>query len=120
MGVERFADRLAAERYGDDPPVGIFEVDPGEPDALWISERLFERLVLVARAYELPVLPRLGGMERVGLVREQAESLLDELEFVAGRLNDDLAVGTAQVIADYVAGRVRARGSGVRVSVEGN
>ena len=41
------------------------------------------------------------------LDKVRCESLLDELAFVAGRLNDDLAISTAQAIADYVAERTR-------------
>jgi hypothetical protein len=120
MSHEHFADRLTADRYADDEPVGIFETDPSEPNALWISDRLFGRLVLVARAYELHVLPMLGGTERITLGREQCESFLDELEFVAERLHDELAVTTAQSIADYLTGRIRSSHGDVRVSVEGS
>jgi hypothetical protein len=57
--TERFADRLDPASYTDDPVVGVYEADPDAADALWISERLFGRLTLVASAYELHTLPLL-------------------------------------------------------------
>jgi hypothetical protein len=105
---DRFADRLDASIYeDDDETVGVFESSPAEQDSLWLSGRLVHRLTGVAAAYELHTLPMLGGSEPVRLDRLRCESLLDELAFVADRLNDPLAVQTAQVIADYVAIRTR-------------
>jgi hypothetical protein len=105
---DRFADRLDASTYeDDDETVGVFESSPAEQDSLWLSGRLFHRLTGVAAAYALRTLPMLGGSESVRLDRLRCESLLDELAFVADRLNDPLAVKTAQVIADYVAIRTR-------------
>lgn len=85
MRPDRFADRLDAEMFGSDAVVGVFESEPSEADALWLSERLFARLVMVARAYELHTLPLLGGSNAVRLSRPQCESLFDELAFVADR-----------------------------------
>ena len=70
----------------------MYESDPDEEDSLWIPERLFGRLTQVASAYELHTLPMLGGMDPVQLNRARCEALLDEVAFVAERLNDPLAV----------------------------
>ena len=41
--MDRFADRLDAATYADDDEVvGVYELDPSEADALWLSARLFE------------------------------------------------------------------------------
>lgn len=105
---DRFADRLNSATYNDDDgTVGVFEADPGEDDSLWISERLFLRLTAVASGYELHTLPMLGGTDPVRLNRQRCQSLLDELSFVAERLNDPIASSTAQAIQDYIAVRVR-------------
>lgn len=118
--IERFSDRLDAQRFADDPVVGVFESDPSEQDAIWLAERLFSRLVLVAQGYELHTLPLLGGSDPVRINRAQCQNLLDELEFVALRLNDDpLAVNAAQSIANYVSSRVRRPGEEIWVTFEG-
>jgi hypothetical protein len=114
---DEFADRLDASTYeDDDETVGVFETSPAEQDSLW----LFHRLTGVAAAYELHTLPMLGGSEPVRLDRLRCESLLDELAFVADRLNDPLAVKTAQVIADYVAIRTRRPAWAGQVTFEGD
>ena len=102
MSSDRFMDRFDAARYADDEPVGVFETDPGEADALWLPERLFARLVHIGSAYELHTLPMLGGVEPFRLNRLQCEDLLDEVAFVAERLHDPLAVQAAQALTDYV------------------
>jgi hypothetical protein len=117
--IDRFSDRLDAETFSDGPVVGVFESNPSEQDALWLSERLFGRLVLVAKAYELHTLPLLGGTDPVRLGRAQCQSLLDELTFVADRLNDPLAVDAAQSISNYVYRRAHRAGQEVRVTFEG-
>jgi len=118
---DRFADRLDAATYEhDDDVVGVFEPDSGDEDSLWLSARLFGRLTAVASAYELHTLPMVGGSEPVQLNRHRCESLLDELTFVAERLDDPLAVSTAQAITDYVAARVRRPGWDGFVTFEGD
>jgi hypothetical protein len=108
VAQDRYADRLDPSTYeDDDDTVGIFESDPEEPDSLWLSGRLFHRLTGIATAYDLHTLPQLGGLEDDRLNRARCESLLDELAFVAERLNDPLAIGVAQAISDYVVARLR-------------
>ena len=111
MPEELFAARLDAATYAnDDDGVDVYEVGAADRDSLWLSGRLFRRLTGVAAAYELHTLPMLAGFEPVRLNRVQCESLLDELGFVADRLNDPLATQTAQQIADYVSVRTRRLG----------
>jgi hypothetical protein len=106
--LDRFADRFDPATYAeDDELVGVFEADPSEDDALWLSARLFRRLTGVASAYELHSLPLLDSSEPVRLNRVRCEDILDEIAFVAERLDDPLAVATAQIITDYLAARAR-------------
>ena len=58
---------------------------------VWIPERLFARMQRLADAYQLHMLPGLDPYARNSLGREQVESLLDELEFIA-RVVDDAAL----------------------------
>lgn len=100
MTGDRFADRLDAATYSDDPVVGVYSEDPGEASSLWVPERLFERLVLLARAYGLHTLPLLGGSEPVHLTGPMIGSLVDELDFVRARVDDPLVTTWARGIAD--------------------
>ena len=111
MHTERFADRLDPMTYeADDDVVGIYEIDPGEPDALWCSARLFRRLVLIGAAYELHTLPLLDGSVDVHLNQTRCLALVDEIAFVAERVDDALVVGLAQSLVDYVSRRTRRPG----------
>lgn len=119
--LDRFADRLDPATYSeDDGTVSVFESDPGAKDSLWISERLFRRLAAVASGYELHTLPMLGGPDPVRLNWQRCQSLLDELAFVAERLNDPIASSTAQVIQDFIAARVRRPSWDGEVTFEGD
>jgi hypothetical protein len=118
--IDRFSDRLDAASYTDDPEVGVYESDPAEEDSLWISERLFERLTKVALAYELHTLPMLGGMDPVRLNRARCEALLDEVAFVAERLNDPLAAEVAQSLSAYLTRRIWNPRWDAVVTFEGN
>ena len=120
MTPDRYADRLEAATYAaDDETVGIFESSPNEPDSLWLSGRLFNRLIGVAAAYDLHMLPMLGGPGAEQLNRSRCESFLDELAFVADRLNDPLARQTAQAISDYVAIRLGRPGWAGSITFDG-
>lgn len=100
--------------------VGVYEADPDEDDALWISERLFGRLAYVASAYELHTLPMLGGTDPVPLNRKRCEGLLDEVAFVAERLNDPLAAEIAQSLTTYLTRRLWNPRWDAVVTFEGN
>ena len=119
MPTNRFADRLDPVTFADDPVVGVYEGGPDDGDALWISERLFGRFTLVASAYELHALPLLGGTDPVPLNRATYESLLDEIAFVAERLDDPLVTQVAQTLSDYLASRTQNPVWGGVITVEG-
>ena len=120
MTAKDFADRLEARTYQDvDGLVSVYEFEASDADALWLSGRLFRRLTCVAQAYELRTLPLLGGMDPVILTKPMCAALLVELGFVTDRLNDELAHETAQVVADFVADRLRRPLWNGSVTVEG-
>lgn len=50
MDLVRYSDRLDPATYADDEPVVIFE-EGHEADGLYVSERLFWRLVQVGKGY---------------------------------------------------------------------
>ena len=112
--------RLDPATYREDEVVGVYEDTPGDADSLWLSERLVRRLVLIAAAYELHTLPMLGDADPVHLNQQRCISLLDELVFVAERLDDPAAATTAQAIQDYVAVRVRRPGWTGEVTFDAN
>lgn len=90
--MERFEDRFDPKRYADDPPVRVFLVEGvvGD-DELWLSERLWRRIVAIASAYELHLLPVLGWSDEPRFLNaQQFLGLLDELEFVATQVDDGL------------------------------
>jgi hypothetical protein len=117
---DRFADRLDAATYEHDEVVGVYETTPDDKDSLLLSERLVQRLARIAAAYELHTLPMIGGSDPAVLNRQRCQALVDELVFVAERLDDPVAITTAQTIQDYVAARLRRPGWSGDVTVDGN
>lgn len=73
---------LKADDFIDDVEVRVGFRD----QEIWLSERLFRRLVLVGTAYELHLLPMLKQDFVLNAV--QAENLLGELEFVRALVAD--------------------------------
>lgn len=121
MPIARFADRLNPDTYAhDDGVVGVFEVSPDDDDALWISDRLFQRLTYIARAYELHALPLLDDPEPVVLNRPRCEAVVDEIEFVSGLLDDPLIIELARSLTDYLVARLRRATWDGTVTVEGD
>jgi hypothetical protein len=84
--VSDYADRLDPETYADDPIVAVYRDDPA--DSLCVPERVFWRVSHVAKGYELHLLPLLGNSDPVRLNRPMIQTMLDELCFVADRLED--------------------------------
>lgn len=81
-----YADRLDPASYTDDEPI---RVSCPEVDAeAWVPESLFERMRLVASGYRLHVLPLLREDQFWSLSVPLAESLGDELAFLAEVTND--------------------------------
>lgn len=96
--TDRFADRLAPETYRSDEPWGISLVEAGRPvdwtesmpdehDA--IPERIGQRLLALAQAYELHQLSTLEPHAQNRLNSQQAASLVEELDFLFERVNDE-------------------------------
>ena len=119
VGADRFADRLDPATYADDDEtVGVFESGPSDEDSLWLSARVFRRLTYVAKAYELHALPMLDDPDPVALNRPRCEAVIDEIEFVAERLDDVVAIEMAQSITTYLAERTRRPGWGGTATFE--
>jgi hypothetical protein len=87
---ERFQDRLSVQRYRQDQPVELRLDDQPLGAGLQIPERLFRRLELLARAYELQVLTLVAGVDETELNTQQAASLVDELDFIGQVTADPL------------------------------
>lgn len=118
--ASRYEDRFQTSKYAEDEPVGVF-VHADDPDAMWVPERLFSRLVLTARAYELHILPLLGGPERVRLNATQVtQNLLDEIAFVVHMLRDDPLVAEQGARLDQYLREVFASNPLAVVTVEGS
>lgn len=105
MSRQPFDDRLDPQTYAGDPVVGVYEHGPDDADALWIPERLFARLTCTAAGYEMHTLPMLGGEDTVVVERSRCSALLDEIAFVADRLDDPLATQVSQHLYDYISRR---------------
>jgi hypothetical protein len=58
-----YSDRLDRSSYADDLIVSLYR--DGPDDSFDVPERVFRRLVYVAKAYELHQLPQLGGSDPV-------------------------------------------------------
>jgi hypothetical protein len=104
---DRFADRLDTATCEQDEVVGIYESTPDDGDSLWLSEFLGQRLAHSAAAYELHTLPMIGGSDEVKLNKQRCQELVDELAFMADRLDDASALATAQAIQHNGAQRLR-------------
>lgn len=106
--MSRFDDRLDPARYENDPMfgVGLGNETPGD-DAVWVPERIIDRLVAVGRAYELHFVPMIADAAAVYLNAVQAAGLSEELEFIMGLVDDPLLVEQAQRIAPLVSRGVR-------------
>jgi hypothetical protein len=95
---QRYA-RFDSASYADDPPVGVAIVDDSTEEwVAWIPERLWQRILNLGSAYRLHVLGLLEGQERLELSPPQIESLLEELQFLAGTVNDDLIRGHLEAL----------------------
>ena len=116
----RFGDRFDGTTYEHDPVVGIFHDSDLRPKELWLPERLFHRIVYVAEAYSLHILPLLGSEDLHFLNHQQADVLLDELVFIRGVINDPLLEEHLSAFVDLVviASRDHNWGAAIRVEME--
>ena len=93
---------MDAERYKHDEPVaaGLLAAKPKYEGWVSIPERLFVRMKYLADAYELHVLPGLETYAENVLNRERAETLIEELEFLATVVNDPLLLPHIAALRD--------------------
>lgn len=115
-----FDDRFDPSTFENDEPVHVWGIEVYGPEGeLWISERLWSRLCMVAGAFELHLLPLLAGPsspameDKVMLNGKQCEGLLDEIAFVGRVLDDPLVREQLAALAPLV--RSASRGSGLGV-----
>ena len=87
---------LRPEDYADDELVCI-QCSGRE---VWLSERLFRRLMLIGRAYELHLLPLLEQDTTLNSV--QADSLLGELDFIRTVVADAAITSVLNELAPLV------------------
>ncbi len=98
MGMsDRFADRLEPMTYQEDEPWTVALVGAGRP-VDWansvpdqdeaVPERIFQRILALARAYELHHLSTVEPCRQNRLNSQQAAGLAEELEFLLQQVND--------------------------------
>jgi len=87
---------LKPEDYADDELVRI-QCSGRE---IWLSERLFRRLVLIGGAYELHLLPLLE--QDTALNSVQADGLLGELDFISTLVVDAALTSVLNELAPLV------------------
>jgi hypothetical protein len=112
----RFSDRFDESTYADDPLTHVFATGRID-EAIEIPERIFDRLAHLGRAYELHLLPLLGGHEPVGLNATQVGALIDELELLCSVTQDPIVERWAQELRAFVR---QVADSGGSVTIEGN
>jgi hypothetical protein len=115
--MSEYADRLDPDTYTDDPLVSVYRDDPG--DGLWVPERVFWRLVHVAKGYSLHLLPLLGDADPIRLSKPMIQTLIDEVHFVLDRLQDPVLELWADQIIEIAQATLRQPGDDVYLTVEG-
>lgn len=89
--MDRYTDRFDESRYADDERVRVFDYSYADDSEVWIPERIWGRLAAIGSAYELHYLPMLGGEPEVRTWDAvQAQTILDELAFIADVVEDSL------------------------------
>lgn len=111
-----YADRLDPQTYADDVVVAVYRDKPG--DGISVPEQVFWRFVYVAKGYSLHLLPLLGGSEPVKLSRPMIQTLVDEISFVADRLQDPVVELWAARLLKAAQAALWQRGD-VHLTVEG-
>jgi hypothetical protein len=93
----RFADRLEPMTYQNDEPWTVALVGAGRPvdwtnsvpdEDQAVPERIVQRILALATAYELHQLSSLGPNGQNRLNSQQSASLADELHFLLQQIND--------------------------------
>lgn len=89
--TQDFADRFTLGRYEHDPLVHTYRCDRtgSVAEDLWIPERVWERVRLIAAEYELRLLPLLdGSTDPIFLNGAQCRGAEDEFRFVGETVSD--------------------------------
>lgn len=92
LAEDPFCDRFSASEYEEDEPVDVKAFRGTRAASIHrehvVPERLFERILLLASAYELHVLPALDQYGPHELSQQQAETVAEELAFLQPVVND--------------------------------
>ena len=104
--MDRFDDRLDPNTFAEDEPVGVS--CPETDIEAWVPEDLFFRMQSIAAGYRLHVLPLLGEGSLWSLSVPQAESLCDELAFLAKVTNDAALLAQLSAVNWVAAAGIRA------------
>jgi hypothetical protein len=113
----RFRHLIDAATYSDDV---VVKVGTDRSEA-WVSEQLLDRLLNLGRAYRLHVLTLLADMPRheaTWINRQQAEALIEEVEFVASLVDDSAVSELVATLLPLVAEAAR-HGDGNALVIEG-
>lgn len=105
VAEERFQDRFDPSRYENDEPIEIIAHRQTDRRALVTREQvtnesLFGRIVNLAQAYELHLLPTLDLYGSFELNKQQARALSDEVRFLSGLIDDPLLKPVLSGIGD--------------------
>jgi hypothetical protein len=115
---DRFGDRLDPAAYAQDEPVGA-GTSPDFSGWVYVSDRLFDRMQHLARAYDLHVLPGLHPYNRNELDHDRTASLIDELEFLTEVANDRALLEAIAVLRDAALLAARSPLTSTRFFIEG-
>jgi hypothetical protein len=105
-----FADRFDPTTYEDAEPIGIGIESSPVDDWLFVPAPIFDRVLAIGAAYDLPTLGQLIARGQVtSLDATQCEGLLQELEWVGTLLADPLVVKVVRQISRLAAICTRTR-----------
>ena len=93
-GDNDYADRFLPSTYAGDESVCLTVSAQSRADRLTacLPERIFARAQALARAYDLHLLPTIELYGETSLHKNQCATLVAELSFLSGIVNDDLLV----------------------------
>jgi hypothetical protein len=118
----KFADRLDPATFADDEVVGVAlcdrdipSVDLPESAWVFIPERLFNRLLLLGRAYSLHFAELVDAQAESSLNSTQCEGAAEELHFLEQVVGDAALTGTLKELVSRVE-RAASTGMSLRFS----
>jgi hypothetical protein len=116
VGERDYFDRIDPQTYANDEPIHFWiQEDVAGARDVWIPERIWYRIVNVGRAYDLHLLPLSlpNENDHVFFNGQQSESLVDELEFVASILEDELVRDAIVKLQPFLTEARRHKGMGI-------